>query len=41
MNTNKDLEKLVSLMDKYVRSGVYKQHKIDMFNYILNHWNNE
>lgn len=37
--TDEELTKVFTLYRKYSKLGVYEQMRIDMFNYIKEHWN--
>jgi len=37
--TDKEIEKVLKLYKKYTEIGVYAQQRINMFDYIKNHWN--
>lgn len=37
--TDEELTKVFTLYRKYSKMGVYEQMRIDMFNYIKEHWN--
>jgi hypothetical protein len=39
--TNEEITKLIKLMKAYTQIGVYAQQRINMFNYIREHWNDE
>ena len=37
--SDKELTKIFTLYRKYCKLGVFEQQRIDMFNYIREHWN--
>ena len=37
--TDEDIEKVFKLFKKYCKIGVYDQQRINMFDYIREHWN--
>lgn len=37
--TKEDIEKVLLLVKEYSKLGVYAQQKIDMCDYVINHWN--
>lgn len=36
-----DIEKVLLLVKKYSKLGVFAQQKIDMCDYVINHWNDD
>lgn len=39
MLTNEEIEKVIKLWKDYTKIGVYTQQRINMFDYIKEHWN--
>ena len=37
--TDKEIEKILKLKKAYTQLGVYAQQRINMFDYIREHWN--
>lgn len=37
--TDKEIEKVLKLFKAYTQIGVYAQQRINMFDYIKEHWN--